>query len=381
VDETTRTDETLQEIPASETQQANIADLFDLLRHPLDIRSLALSGLFILALLYTLYFARAVFLPIVLALLFSFLLRSVVSGLRKFYIPDALGAALVLVAMGGIVGVGFYQLSDPAAAWVAHMPQDLRHIERKLHSVKQSVEKVSKATEQLENLTTIDQNKQQPVVTVESKRTGLADIFLNTTVGLLTSATVMFILLYFLLASGDLFLLKLVRVLPSLADKKIAVTIVRQIQEDISHYLSTITIINIGLGITVGLAMFCLGMPNAVLWGVMAGALNFIPYLGALVSTVVLTFVALLSFEDLGRVMVVPLVFVGLTSFEGLVITPTTVGRRLTLNPVVIFVWLTFWGWMWGIAGTLLAVPLLATLKILCDYIKPLAPIGEFLSR
>jgi predicted PurR-regulated permease PerM len=243
------------------------------------------------------------------------------------------------------------------------------------------VEKVSKATEQLEKLTTLDQDKRQPVVTVESKRTGLADIFLNTTVGLLTSATVMFILLYFLLASGDLFLLKLVRVLPSLADKKIAVTIVRQIQEDISHYLSTITVINIGLGIAVGLAMFCLGMPNPVLWGVMAGALNFIPYLGALVSIVVLTFVAILSFEDLGRAIVVPLVFVSLTSFEGLLITPTAVGRRLTLNPVVIFVWLTFWGWMWGIAGTLLAVPLLATLKILCDYIKPLTPIGEFLSR
>jgi predicted PurR-regulated permease PerM len=125
--------------------------------------------------------------------------------------------------------------------------------------------------------------------------------------------------------------------------------------------------------------MFLLGMPNPVLWGVMAGSLNFIPYLGAITSATILTLVALLTFEEVGRAVVVPLVFVVLTSLEGLIVTPTVVGRRLSLNPVAIFIWLIFWGWLWGIAGTLLAVPLLAVLKIVCDHVKPLAAVGEFL--
>jgi predicted PurR-regulated permease PerM len=187
------------------------------------------------------------------------------------------------------------------------------------------------------------------------------------------------ILLYFLLASGNLFLQKLVRVLPRFQDKRTAVTIVHQVEKDISLYLLTVTMINAGLGVAVGTAMYGLGMPNPVLWGVMAGCFNFIPYLGAITSAVVLTLVASVTFDQLAHIIVVPVVFAALTSLEGMIITPTVLGKRLSLNPVAIFIWLLLWGWLWGIPGTLLAVPLLAVIKIMCDNIAPLAPVGEFL--
>ena len=150
--------------------------------------------------------------------------------------------------------------------------------------------------------------------------------------------------IYFLLASGNLFLQKLVRVLPRFQDKRIAVTIVRQIEKDISLYLLTVTMINAGLGVAVGTAMYGLGMPNPVLWGVMAGCFNFIPYLGAIASAIVLTLVASLTFDQLGRILLVPVVFIALNELEGMIVTPAVVGKRLSLNPVAIFIWLLLWG-------------------------------------
>src|SRR5688572_23889655 len=202
---------------------------------------------------------------------------------------------------------------------------------------------------------------------------------LSRTGSFLGSAVVMVVLLYFLLASGDLFLRKLIHVLPRFGDKKRAIEIARQTEHHISTYLSTVTLINIALGVVVGVAMHLAGMPNPVLWGVTAGLLNFVPYLGALVTAGVLTLVSILTFDSLGRAMVAPLIFLGINAIEGYLVTPMLLGRRLTLNPVAIFLGLIVWGWIWGIAGALLAVPILATFKIFCDNIEPLSPIGEFL--
>jgi len=362
-----------------ESQRSDITELTTFLQGPVDIRSVALSGLLLVTLGYTLYVARAVFLPIILALLLSFLLVPLVKGLTRLHLPASLSAAVVLLATLGLVGYGTSWLFAPAASWMQQLPHGLRQIEGKMEIVKESVEKVNKAREQVKKFTQGERSTARPVVGVEVKRTNLLEVVFNQTLDVVASVALTVILLYFLLASGDLFLLKLVRVLPSLTDKKVAVSIVHQVEHDISRYLLTITMINAGLGVAVGSAMFLLGMPNPVLWGVMAGSLNFIPYLGAITSATILTLVALLTFEEVGRAVVVPLVFVVLTSLEGLIVTPTVVGRRLSLNPVAIFIWLIFWGWLWGIAGTLLAVPLLAVLKIVCDHVKPLAAVGEFL--
>ena len=361
----------------TETSQPQTTDLTEILKGPLDIRSLALSGLFLLAAFGTLYAARSIFLPIILALLLSFLLAPVVSGLARLHIPTPLGAAFVLLAILSIVGYGGYWLSGPATGWMDKIPQSFERLETQVETIKESMAEISKATQQVETLTKAEQEQNPPVV--EIKRPPLLGTLLNQTMEVMTIIVVTIILLYFLLASGNLFLQKLVRVLPRFQDKRTAVTIVHQIEKDISLYLVTVTIINTGLGIAVGAAMYGLGMPNPVLWGVMAGCFNFIPYLGAITSAIVLTLVASVTFDQLGHIILVPVVFILLTALEGMIVTPTIVGKRLSLNPVGIFIWLLLWGWLWGIPGTLLAVPMLAVIKIICDNIAPLMPIGEFL--
>jgi predicted PurR-regulated permease PerM len=207
----------------------------------------------------------------------------------------------------------------------------------------------------------------------------LSDTLVESVMSFFFEVMVVVILLYFLLASGDLFLRKLIGVLPKLADKKRAVQIARDIEENISIYLFTVTTINAALGIAAGLAMAWLGMPNPALWGVLAGVSNFIPYVGAIGVAGVLGLVALTAFGSASAALVPPLVFLTITSIEGYLVTPWILGRRLTLNPVVVFVSLMFWGWLWGLPGGLLAAPILATFKIFCDHIEPLAPVGEFL--
>lgn len=356
-----------------------LAGLFD---GPVDVRSLVLTGIFVLLSFYTLYFARSLFLPIVLAILLNFLLAPLVRGLKRLRIPEGIGAGIVILGFLGAVSLGMYRLSGPASGWIERAPDGLQRVERRIRQVRQPVEDVRRAAErverQVEQIARGDSRRPQEV---ELRRDTFTGVVLSRTGSFLGGAVVMIVLLYFLLASGDLFLRKLVRVLPRLEDKKRAIEIARQTQRHISAYLSTVTLINIGLGIAVGLAMWAIGMPNPVLWGVLAGFLNYIPYLGPMVTASILAVVSLLTFDHLGRALVVPLLYLGINATEGYLVTPMMLGRRLTLNPVVIFLGIILWGWIWGVAGALLAVPILATFKIFCDHIEPLAPIGEFLGR
>ena len=371
------TDRDFTTVEPDEDPQPNLDELATFLRGPLDVRSIALSGLFLLAVFVTLYVARSIFMPVVLALLMSFLLAPLVGGLVRLHLPTPLGAAIVLLTILAVSGYGAYWLSGPAARWVEEIPQSLEQLKIKVQPIKESVAEINKATQQVETLAKGGQEQGPPVV--EIKRPPLIGTLFSQTLEAGATIVVIIILLYFLLASGDLFLQKLVRVLPRFRDKRTAVTIVRQIEKDISLYLLTVTITNAGLGIAVGMAMYGLGMPNPILWGVMVGCLNFIPYLGDITSVVILTLVASVTFNQLGQIILVPVVFIVITSLEGMIVTPIVVGKRLSLNPVVIFIWLLFWGWLWGIPGALLAVPLLAVVKIICDNIVSLALIGEFL--
>jgi predicted PurR-regulated permease PerM len=169
--------------------------------------------------------------------------------------------------------------------------------------------------------------------------------------------------------------------LPRFEDKKTAVEISRQIEHDISRYLFSICMINAFFGMAIGIAMFLLGMPNPLLWGVMAGLLHFIPFLGALVGIIIVTLVAAITLDGAGAILLVPATYFGLNIIEEYVAIPFVLGRRLMLNPVVLFVWLIFWGWLWSIPGALMAVPLLAIMKIVCDHVEPLGALGEFIAR
>lgn len=342
--------------------------------------SFALNGLFLLAVFYTLYFARLFLLPLVLALLFALLLSPVVRGLRRLHIPEAVGAGVVMLALAGAVVGSGYLLIDPAAEWIARVPASLGRIESKLREFYKPMEQVGRATKEMEKLTQMG-NDGQREVPVQVGRESIVETFLGSARTLTSTIVVLLVLLYFLLASGDLFLRKLIRILSTLEDKKRAVEIGRHLQEDISAYLLTITIINLGLGVAVGTAMSLLAMPNPLLWGAVAATLNYIPYIGAIVGVAVITLTAALTFDTAGEILLAPLVYYLLTAAEGYLITPMVVGKRMTLNPVVIILGLIFWGGIWGIVGAVLAVPLLVSFKIFCDHIPSLSPVGEFLGR
>ena len=348
----------------------------DLLQKPFDVRSVALTGLFILAVFYTIYFMRSVLLPIVLALLLSYLLRPIVRGLAQLKIPLPLGAAFLLIGLLGLVGYGISALATPTAEWLQKAPAGFTELQRKLLPVKKSVAQVAQATGQIEKLTSSNaENK-----TVEVKQHPIIDMLFMRTPEFIVSAVLLLILLYFLLTYDQVFIAKLVKLLPTLSDKKMAVGIAYGIESQVSRYLFTITAINACLGFAVGTAVGLLGLRNPVMWGVMVALLNFVPYLGALTGIICMSVGAVLSFDSLGYAFVFPAVYLAFGTLEGSFITPWVMGRSLTLNPLIILLSLTFWGWMWGIVGIILAVPILAAFKIFCAHIKPMEPLAEFLS-
>ncbi|MDH3445551.1 MAG: AI-2E family transporter [Deltaproteobacteria bacterium] len=359
--------------------QANVRDLLEYFSAPIDIRSLALTGLFLLSVLYSLYFARVFFLPIVLTLLLNLLLSPAVRFLKAYRVPQALGAGIIIFGLLLLLGYGIYRLAEPAGEWMQNAPKTLNQVRSKLRTFTKPVENVQETTEKIEKMTSLGNESKKAVV--ELKKPGLGETVFSGTQEILLGGGITVVLLYFLLASGDLFLLKLVKVLPTLKDKKRAVETCREIEKNISNYLGTITLINLGLGIAIGVGTFLIGLPNPVLWGVVAAFLNFIPYLGALLGIIIVAGAAIVTLDDPVRIMSAPAMYFGLNVIEAYWVTPMVLSRTLALNPVVILIWLVFWGWIWGVFGALLAVPMLAIVKIICDRFQPLAAIGEFLGN
>ncbi|MDX1385794.1 MAG: AI-2E family transporter, partial [Thermoanaerobaculia bacterium] len=343
------------------------------------LNGVALWGLCLVSVFLTLRVARGLFMPIFAAVLLTILLAPVVRRLERVGIPRAVGAGLVLVGFMGLAGAATYQTAGPAQEWLARVPDNLRAIDSKLRLVREPVEKVAAAAEEVERMTTVVEA--EPAAAVEVKEPTLLQSLLAGTQDLFAGLFVAVALLYFLLASGDLFLLKLVRALPAFEDRKRAVRIARRIEREVARHLTTVTLINLALGAAVGLGLHLAGMPNPLLWGAMAACLNFVPYLGALVGVVVVGAVALVTSEDLGRALLAPALYFALTLLEGSFLTPAILGRRLQINPVAVFLGLFVWGWLWGIPGALMAVPILTTVKATCDHVPGLAVVGELLGR
>ncbi|HZA99208.1 MAG TPA: AI-2E family transporter, partial [Gemmatimonadales bacterium] len=263
---------------AEAVSQPDIRKLGDALRDRVEIRSLSITGLFVLAAFYTLYFAREFFLPILLAVLLDFLLSPLIRGLKRARIPEPLGAAIVILALLGSAGLAVYGLLDPAKEWAAKLPDSMRKAEDRLRSLRTPVEEVSKTAEQVEEATKVNEPETPEVVV---RGPSLTERLFGTTQTLVAGFVEVIILLYFLLAAGDLFLQKLIKVLPQFRDKKKAVAIARETEASISTYLVTITLVNLALGLSVAGVMYLLGMPNPLLWGALAALVEFIPYLGA----------------------------------------------------------------------------------------------------
>ncbi len=322
------------------------------------------------------YLAKAILLPIALALLLTLTFSPVVRYLARWYVPEWLSATFIVVSLVGAATSATYTLSEPVSGWIEGAPQTMQSVEQKLRGLKRSVDGAVSASKKMGDMATPDDPAVQKVAVQQS---GIVTDAAGGLISALTTVGITIVLMFFLLASGRMFYEKLVRVLPTLAEKKRAIRIVHQVEEEVSTYLLTISAINAALGIVIGLVMWGLGMPNPALWGVMAAALNFIPYVGALIGVAIVGLVALVSFDAPQTAILVAGAYWGCTLIEGQFVTPSLLGRRLELNTVVVFVSLAFWGWLWGIAGALMAVPLLVILRVLCDHFDGLATLGAFL--
>lgn len=288
---------------------------------------------------------------------------------------------MVIVFILGISSFLVFELSSPLAELLEKAPETGAKLQSRAQPLRRFFDRIASTGERVEKLTQTTAETKKEAQAVELKKTNLLDTVFSGTSKTVFSLVLVVVLLYFLLASGDLFLTKLVHVLPTLSDKKKAVQIAREIESNISKYLFTIASINAAIGILSGLLFWGFGLPNPALWGAIAGLLNFIPTVGALSVAILITLISLATFPSLTHAALAPIAFLTLTMAMGTFVSPLIMGRRLTLNPVMIFLGLSFWGWLWGIPGALLAVPMLAMFKIFCDHIEPLAPVGEFLGN
>jgi predicted PurR-regulated permease PerM len=342
----------------------------------LRVRSNATVGLFILACLYTVAFAKPFLLPLTVAFMLHFLLIPVVRLLKRVHVPEPVGAALVVATLVGSLSLAVYALSWPASEWMAKAPESLRRIEERAQTVLKPIRRVTQTAEQMEKIATV-RGKEAPEVKVSEP--GLGATVFGGMQAFLGDALVVFSLLFFLLASGDRLVAKLVKAMPRLQDRTRAADIAREIERQVSAYLYVTTLVNLGFGAVVAVTMLLLRMPNAVLWGVLAAITSFIPYLGGLLCAALLGMAAVLAFPDWQRALLVPLAFAVLDTVKGYVVAPLLTGRRLTLNTPVLFIGLLFWWWVWGIPGALLAVPIMSVVKIVCERIDGWRPLAELL--
>jgi predicted PurR-regulated permease PerM len=339
--------------------------------------SVSIIGIFVILLIGAFYFARAFFLPVTLALLITLTFSPMVRYLRRHGVPSVVSAVLIVLAMFAVFGGAAAYLADPVSQVIADAPAVAQRIEERFAPLREPLRKIMSASAQLEEIAAAANPTTERVVVAQP---GLAAWAADTLGGLGATLGATLVLVLFLLSSGDLFLHKLVRTLPTFSDKKRSVRVVHDVEFEISRYLLTITAINIGFGVSVAFAMAVLGMPNALLWGAAATVLNFIPYVGAAIGTGAALIAALITYGSIGPALLPPAAYLLFHTLESTFITPLILGRRLELNVVAIFISLAFWGWMWGIVGAFIAVPILVVVKVFCDSFPGLANVGEFLS-
>lgn len=339
----------------------------------LSDRRIANVALIIIAILligYALHYAREIFLPLALALLFKLLLDPVVARMVRWRLPRPLAALMALTLILILIGGGLYTLYEPAVKWVQQVPESLSLLEERTRAIREPVETANNAAEQVEKIVEELSVSEADTAVVIAPSQSISEQILEGAMTFLGTTATIIILLYFMLASGDSLLRSIIAIVPGHKDRRRLIILSRAIEKDLSKYLLTVVLINSGLGFIVGIAMWFLDMPNPALWGVLAGVMNFIPYLGSLITFVIIGLVSISNFESSNAALAPPLIYIALTVIEGHIITMFIHGRRMTVNPVMIFLSLLVWGWIWGAAGALLAVPILASIKICIDHIS-----------
>jgi predicted PurR-regulated permease PerM len=321
---------------------------------------LPLRILMLLAIGATLVLARALVIPLVLAGFIALALNPIVAGLRRIYVPRPVGALLIMIALVAVLAGASIGISAPAAKWVRDAPTILHEAGAKLQRLTRPLTQASHAaSESLANVSG-ESGGHNTVSLASPSYGGIANVAPSVAVAVLTVA----LLVFFFLSYGRDVAAHLVTAMPGFGYRRVALRLIRGIQTELSRYLLTVSVINVCLGLVTATMLWALGVPNPMLWGGMATLLNFMPYVGAVTTTLILVFVGLVEFPSSWHALVPAACFAVVAALEGNVITPIIIGGRLRLSPLAILVWLLIWGWMWGIPGALLAVPMLTCLKL-----------------
>ena len=338
--------------------------------------TLLLAGIFTLLFFCFLYLAREIVVPMIVAFILNLLLQPVMKVVVRARIPKPLAAIVTIwVFLSLLVGFGF-TLSGPASAWLAKAPESLPRLERHLAALDGPFDALRAVSKEIERFTGASAAESS---TVAVKGSDVGWFLFSGTRAMVTGLGTAIVLLFFLLVSGDLFLRRLVELVPTLSDKKQIVEISHEIERNISSYLVTVTLMNAAAGAATGIATWLCGLPDPLLWGAVAFGLNYVMILGPLTNVAILLLVGLLTFDSIWWALLPAAVYFVIHLVEGETITPHLMARRFTLNPVLVIVSLVFWYWMWGAVGALLAVPLLAMFKIVCDRVEPLMALGHLL--
>jgi predicted PurR-regulated permease PerM len=350
----------------------------------------SLRALFVLAFILMVEHARAVLLPIVVAVVFTLMLAPAVRRLRRFRIPDAIGAALVVGAVLGGLGMVGSAMTGPALSWWERAPTNLRQLGDAFDRLRSSVPFLAppalpprESTRPPRNAP--PQQQQQPPdpvkerLAVESVSFTRLLLLQLASFALSAGATVM--LLYFLLASERWLIARTVQAIPRRRARGLLLSGVRRAQREVSYYFATQLMINCGVAVAITATSWWFGLPNPLLWGLLTGLLNFIPYLGPLAASGLMLVAGVLTFDTLPAAVAPTLALIAVHAIEANLVTPLVVGHRLELNPLAVFVSVLLWGWIWGIPGALIAVPVLLTLRIACHRIRGMRKWAMYLER
>jgi predicted PurR-regulated permease PerM len=343
---------------------------------PTEPRTIFLGGLFMLALLAALYVASPIVLPVVLAIVLKLLLQPLVRMSDRLGVPHGLSAVLAILLLTLSLAALASGVAGPAASWAGKLPDAIPQIQRQLAFLARPIGTLEWMVGQLEGIAgggaALPQSPEVHSLNV------MGALFSGTT----TVATGLFttlVVLFYLLVSGETFLRRFVEILPSFAKKRQAVEITLDIERNVSAYLVTVTLINVVVGVLTLCVMWACGVANPLLWGLIAFVVNFVPILGPMAALVIFLMAGVLSLGVTWWALLPVGLYFLIHVVEGEIVTPMLLARRFTINPVAVILALLFWYWMWGVPGAILAVPMLAITKIVCDDIRPLRAFGHFL--
>ena len=363
-----------------------------LLHMPVDVRSVSLAVLATLASVFMLRWASAVFIPVMVGLLFSYGLSPVVDWLAHRRIPRALSSAVLVLGIVFGVGGTVYSLSDDAAKLVESLPvaaQKLRHSisvlqgkrDNTLATMQKAASQLEQAAEETNRAAPVDRGVQR--VQIEKPKFAIKDYLWSGTMGLLAmlgQIGMVALITFFLMASGDTFRRKLVKLAgPTLSRKKVTLQALNEINDQIQRYMLVQLFTSGVVGVATWLCFLAVGLEQAAVWGVAAAVLNLVPYIGNVIITAGSAMVGFLQFGTLEMALLVAGISLVINSIEGFLLTPWLTSRASKMNPVAIFVGVLAWGWLWGAWGLLLGVPILMVIKAVCDRVEDLKSVGEFL--